>query len=121
MKKILLILSFVLLFGASEAFSQCKEIRIPRGRISTTVSGTVNKNYKCYRIRARAGQRIMLHLASRDRRVLFSLREDYDDSDFTAYDVRDWEGETGNVDTYLISVGSDTAKNAAFTLEVTIR
>ena len=121
MKKMLLILSFVLLFGAAEAFSQCKDIRIPRGRVSTTVKGITNKNYQCYRIRARDGQRITLHLASRDRRVTFSLREDYFDADFTAYEVRDWEGETGNVDAYLISVGSDTAKGAAFTLEVTIR
>ena len=121
MKKLLLIISFVLLFGAAEAFSQCKDIRIPRGRISTTVSGIVNKNYKCYRLRARDGQRISLNLAARDRRVTFSLREDYYDADFTAYEVREWEGETGNVDTYLISVGSDRATRAAFTLEVTIR
>lgn len=121
MKKILLITSLVLLFGVSEAWAQCRDIRIPRGRTSTTVSGVVNKNYKCYRIRARGGQRITLHLAARDRGVTFSLREDYYDSDFTAYEVRDWEGETGNVDAYLISVGSDRAKGAAYTLEVTIR
>ena len=121
MKKLLLIVSFILLFGAAEALAQCKDIRIPRGQISTIVKGVINKNYQCFRIRARDGQRITLHLASRDQRVKFSLREDYDDSDFTAYDVRDWEGETGNTDTYLISVGSETAKGAAFTLEVTIR
>ena len=122
MKKVLLVVSFVLLFGVAEAWAQkCRDIRIPRGRTSTIVSGVVNKNYTCYRIRARDGQRITLHLAARDRRVSFSLREDYEDADFTAYEVRDWEGETGNVDAYLISVGSDTASRAAFTLEVTIR
>jgi hypothetical protein len=47
----------------------------------------------------------ILHLASADKRVTFSLSEDYYGSDFTVRDVRDWEGETGNVDAYLISIG----------------
>jgi hypothetical protein len=120
MKKILVIVSFVLLFGAAQAWAQCRDIRIPRGRISTSVSGTTTPKFRCYRIRARDGQRITLHLTSRDQRVTFSMREDYYDADFTAYEVRDWEGETGNVDTYLISVGGGK-NNTPFTLEVTIR
>lgn len=120
MKKILILLAFVLLVGVSESAAQCKDIRIAHGRISTTVKGISTKDYPCYRIRARAGQKITLHLASADKRVTFSMREDYYDSDFTAADVRDWEGETGNVDAYLISIGGGR-KGSAFTLEVTIR
>ena len=122
MRKIMLILSLVLFIGAAEAFAQCKDIRIPRGRISTTVKGTSNgdRNYPCYRIRARAGQKITLHLASPDKRVTFSLRQDYYDADFTADSVRDWEGSTGDVDAYLISVGGGK-RGSPFTLEVTIR
>src|SRR4051812_37183912 len=105
MKKILIILSFVVLFGASEASAQCRDIRIARGRISTAIKGVTTKNFVCYRLRARAGQTITLHLASPDKRVKFSMTQDYFDADFTAEDVRDWEGGVGDVDAYLISVG----------------
>jgi hypothetical protein len=121
MKKILLILSLGLLTGATEARArQCKDIHIPRGRISTAVKGVTTKGYACYRIRARYGQKITLHLASPDRHVTFSLTEDYYDADFTAEDVRDWEGGVGNVDAYLISVGGGK-RGSPFTFEVTIR
>lgn len=120
MKRMLFLLSFVFIVGASEAWAQCKDIRIPRGQISTRVKGISKKNYDCYRIRARAGQKIVLRLAAADKRVTFSLREDYYDADFTAENARDWEGEIGNVDAYLISVGGGK-RGAAYTLEVAIK
>ncbi len=120
MKRLLLLSSFVLIVGVSEAWGQCKDIRIPRGQISTTLKGLSKKTNDCYRLRARAGQKIILHLAAADKRVTFSLSEDSYDADFTAQNVRDWEGETGNVDAYLISVGGGK-RGAAYTLEVTIK
>lgn len=120
MKKLLITMAFVLLFGASEAWAQCKDIRIPRGRTSTSVKSLTTKNYVCYRIRARSGQKITLHLSSPDKRVTFSLTQDYYDADFTAESVRDWEGGVGDVDAYLVSVGGGKT-GSAFTLEVTIR
>jgi hypothetical protein len=120
MKKLGLILSFMLFIGGWEVLAQCKDIKIPRGQVSTVVKGLTTKNNLCYRIRARPGQKIKLHLNSNDARVKFSLSEDYYDADFTAEDVRDWEGELGNVNAYLISVGGGKAKTP-FTLEVTIQ
>lgn len=122
MKKILFILSLVLLAGASEAWAQkCKDIRIPRGQFSTSVKGLTTKNFVCYRIRAAVGQKITLRLTSADKRVKFSLAEDYFDADFTAEDVKFWEGEVGNVDAYLISVGGSGKAGSAFTLDVKIK
>ena len=122
MKKILLVLSIVLIVGASELWAQCRDIRIPRGRISTVVKGFTTKDRLCYRVRARFGQKITLHLASPERRVNFSLFEDYYDSGFTANSVREWQGELSNTDTYLIYVGGDGVKpRTPFTLELTIR
>ena len=120
MNKLILILSFVLIFGASEAWAQCRDIRIPRGRISTVVKGVTAKGYLCYRIRARDNQKITLHLSSAEKSVTFSLRQDYYDADFTAESVRDWTGKIGDVDAYLIAVGGGRAKTP-FTLEVTIK
>lgn len=121
MKKILLILSFVLLFGAAEATAQnCKDVRIPRGKYSVAVKGMTTGNNVCYRVRASGDQTITLQLNSADKRVKFSLFEDYFDSDFTAENVRYWQGGLGNVDSYLVYVSGAKAKTP-FTLEVTIR
>ena len=122
-KRNLILMACLFLFclaDSSEASAQCKNIRIPSGQISTTVKGVTAKKYACYRIRVRAGQKIILHLASADKRVKFSLSQDYYDADFTAENVRDWEGEIGDVDAYLISVGGGKP-GSAYMLEVTIR
>lgn len=105
---------------AGTAWTQCHDIRIPRGQISTVVNGLTIRKYICYRVRARPGQLITLHLTSPDPKVKFSLNEDYYDSDFTAEDVRDWQGEVGNVNAYLMMVGGGRI-GSRFKIELTIR
>ena len=59
-KRNLILMACLFLFclaDSSEASAQCKDIRIPRGQISTTVKGVTAKKYACYRIRARAGKK----------------------------------------------------------------
>ncbi|MFL6374176.1 MAG: hypothetical protein ACJ73D_05880 [Pyrinomonadaceae bacterium] len=120
MKKLLMMIGItVMLTGA--AYSQgCRDIRFAKGHSSAVVDGLTTKHYVCYRIRARSGQTITLHLDSPDPKVKFSMTQDYFDADFTAEDVRDWEGQTGDVDGYLISVGGSRA-GTKFSLSVAIR
>jgi len=116
------IVGFLMILGcfAAASWSQCHDIRIPRGQISTVVNGTTIRKYICYRVRARPGQLITLHLTSPDPKVKFSLSEDYYDADFTAEDVRDWQGEVGNVDAYLMTVGGGRT-GSRYKIELTIK
>jgi len=121
MKKTMFAAVLSILFLGGAAYSQgCRDIRFAKGRSSAVVTGATVKGYLCYRIRARQGQTITMHLDSADPKVKFSLTEDYFDADFTAQDVRDWEGQPGNVDAYLISVGGGRA-GRPFSLSVAIR
>ena len=118
--KRLFLLSVTILLLTGAAYSQkCQDIRFARGRTSTIVNGVTSRGYLCYRVRAKSGQSITMHLDSPDPKVKFSLRQDYYDADFTAQDVRDWEGETGDVDAYLVSIGGSKAARK-FSLSVVI-
>jgi len=120
MRKTLFIVLFVLIAGAATALAQCRDVRIARGRISTVVSGVTAKKGPCYRIRAKRGQTITIHLAAANRGVHFFMTEDYYDAGFTAENVRDWEGQLGNVNAYIVGVEGPRPA-LPFKLEVTIR
>jgi hypothetical protein len=110
--------------GASAA-AQCrgtdaiiqKRIRFARGRTTAVVKDTVRL---CtgheYRLRARAGQTMSLHLAA-GRRTSMTLRAP--DGEALLDGGNDWEGALPSTGEYTIHVGTDAT--ARYTLEVTIR
>ena len=128
MRKMLSILSLALLFGAAQAWAQCKDITIKRGQFSASVKGVINNDEVCYRGRTRVGQKIMVRLISSDSNVGFTLGREYDegnDSDgenelSKAENTRFWEGKIGNADGFLIFV-KGRKKGAVFTLKVSVK
>ena len=117
----------LLLLGATQARAQqCARIRFARGRTTAVLNGKVGSNkYACYKLHARDGQRMTVHLTSPDKRARFSARGDEYDADSLpgADDVTDWEGElqdNSGAGIFIISVHAPRA-GATFTLEVTIR
>ncbi len=127
MRKLVAALAIALTLGASNVWAQCREagpIRFERGRTTGVVKGRVTSARNvCYTVRARAGQRMTVHVTSPGKRVRFNVAG-VGDGDVAqiegAYDVTDWEGELTFGDDYVISVGVPKGADT-FTLEVTIR
>jgi hypothetical protein len=131
MKRLLLIFA-ALAFAASPssansyAAAQCrgtdraipKQIRFARGRTTAVIKDTVRLcTSHEYRLRARQGQTMSVHLAT-GKRTSFTLEapsEAVDDAD----GVKDWNGELLETGEYVVVIGTDAT--AAYTLEVTIR
>lgn len=125
MKRVLSAL-LVLVVSTSGAWAQCSRISFARGRTTAVLSGKVGATKgTCYKLHAREGQHMTVHLTSPSKRVRFSIGPDEYDADMIegAKDVTDWEGDlssnsgSGN---FLIFVDAPRA-GATFTLEVTIR
>ena len=95
-----------------------KTIRFPRGRTTAVIKDTVRL---CtgheYRLRARAGQTMSVHLAT-GRKTSFTLQSPSGTVE-GADGVKDWSGELPESGDYVIIIGTDAT--AAYTLEVTIR
>ena len=113
--------------GASAAAAQCrgtdrvipKQIRFQRGRTTAVIKETVRL---CtgheYRLRARAGQTMTVHLAT-GRRTSFTVYTPTGDTPEGADGSKDWSGELPETGEYTLRIGTDAT--AAYTLEVTIR
>jgi hypothetical protein len=112
---------------ASAAAAQCrgtdriipKQIRFQRGRTTAVIKDTVRL---CtgheYRLRARAGQTMTVHLATGNR-TSFTINTPAGDTPEGADGVKDWSGELSEAGEYIVNIGTDAT--AAYTLEVTIR
>jgi hypothetical protein len=96
-----------------------KEIRFRRGRTTAVIKDTVRL---CtgheYRLRARAGQTMTVHLAT-GRRTSFTVHTPAGDTPEGADGSKDWSGELPETGEYTIAIGTDAT--AAYTLEVTVR
>ena len=136
MRKPLLLIAFTIcaacVFGAgipagvTTAAAQCrgtdrtipKQVRFARGRTTAVIKETVRLcTSHEYRLRARAGQTMTVHLAT-GKRTSFTLQSPagtVEDAD----GVKDWSGELPETGEYVIVIGTDAT--AAYTLEVTIR
>jgi hypothetical protein len=113
--------------AATAAAAQCrgtdrvipKQIRFARGRTTAVIKDTVRL---CtgheYRLRARAGQTMTVHLAAGSR-TSFTLHTPAGDTPEGADGSKDWSGELPETGEYTVSIGTDAT--AAYTLEVTIR
>ena len=94
-----------------------KTIRFAKGRTSAIVKDTVQKGTRHeYRLSARAGQEMILHLATRGNAsfTLYAPREGVLEGG-----VKEWAGPTPETGEYRILIETD--EPASYTLEVTIR
>ena len=102
---------------------KAKRVRFPRGRTTAILHGKVQGDEVAeFVLKARAGQTMIVHLASQKRGVRFDL---FPASERAALvdggeDVRDWAGALPYSGDYVISVYS-TEGAARFTLEITVR
>jgi hypothetical protein len=96
-----------------------KQIRFARSRTTAVIKETVRLcTSHEYRLRARAGQTMSIHLAT-GRRTSFTLLTPSGETVPDADGVKDWSGELADNGEYTITIGTDAT--AAYTLEVTIR
>ena len=111
--------------GATLAAAQCrgtdriigKQMRFARGRTSAVIKDTVRLcTMHEYYFRARAGQKIIAHLATGNRTSMTLFTENGE----TVFDgTKDFEGELPESGRYSLQIGTDAT--AAYTLEITIR
>jgi len=111
--------------AAAAAAAQCrqtdriigKRLRFARGRTSAVVKDTVRLcTMHEYYFRARAGQKIIAHLATGERTSMTLFTE----SGETVFDgTKDFEGELPEGGQYSLQIGTDAT--ARYTLEITIR
>jgi hypothetical protein len=128
MKKLLLIIAALGFINAPVgAAAQCrgtdrtipKQVRFARGRTTAVIKDTVRLcTSHEYRLRARAGQTMSIHLATGSK-TSFTLQTPSGDTVGDADGVKDWSGELPDTGSYVIVIGTDAT--AAYTLEVTIR
>jgi len=96
-----------------------KTIKFARGRTTAVIKDTVRLcTSHEFRLRARQGQTMSIHLAT-GRRTSFTLQTPSGDTVGDADGVKDWSGELADNGEYTIVIGTDAT--AAYTLEVTIR
>jgi len=101
-----------------------KRIRFLRGRTTAVEKGSIAfARSRVYRLGARSGQTMSLHLASASREVTFSLIAPGGETVEGAFGVRDWSGELPESGDYTITVVNNRERSAAspYTLQVTIR
>ena len=126
MKKVVALFVSVFLLGTAGALAQrhrTKRIQFERGRTTAVVKGQVDaKTIDNYDIRARAGQRMIVHLTSPGKNVRFGIAlPGFDAGELEgASQVTDWEGELPDTGDYNIAVFVKKGAGT-YTLEVTIR
>jgi hypothetical protein len=112
--------------SAPNAAAQCrradtlipKTIRFARGRTTAVLNDTVRLcTSHEYRLRAKAGQTMSVHLAAGPK-TSFTILPPATELE-GADGVKDWQGELPDTGEYTITIGTDAT--AKYTLEVTIR
>lgn len=125
MKKCATALLLALLLSAPDVWAQCvagtRRVNFQRGRTTAVLKGRVvaGRDY-CYRLRARAGQRMTVHLTSRARGARFSVFPPAHGAYAVAAELSDWEGLLEEDGDYMISLSVPKGADA-YTLEVSIR
>jgi hypothetical protein len=129
MKRLVVALLTLLLLIAPSAWAQ-KRVKFPPGRTTVVLKGKTTggpsesggMNPVSYKLRARAGQQMTLHLTSAKKNAVFGLYAPGMDLVEGAQSVADWSGTLPKTGDYEIIVfPQDEVTNTTFTLEVTIR
>jgi hypothetical protein len=110
--------------GAAAQGGKVKRVKFPRGRTTAVLTGAVVRGTQDrYILGAREGQRMTVHITSREKNAVFVVLG----PDATALpgaeegsDATDWAGTLPVPGDYSIWIGP-TRGNATYTLEVTIR
>src|SRR4030095_1690960 len=112
-----------LLLSTTDARAQCdgpRRVAFQRGLTTAVLKGEIPTSKAiCYQLRARAGQKMIVHLAAATRGVVFTVVPDGYDVEPIAQDVTSWEGVLDAAGDYTISVHAPRA-GQLFTLEISI-
>jgi hypothetical protein len=129
MKRLIVALLALSFMTAQTTWAQ-KRIRFPPGRTTVVLKGKTTggpsesggMNPVSYRLRARKGQEMTLHLTSAKNNAVFGLYAPGMDLVEGAQNTADWSGTLPKTGDYEIIVfPEDEMTNTTFTLEVTIR
>jgi hypothetical protein len=119
-----------LLLATAPAWGKTVTVRFPKGRTTVILKGRTTGGPSesggmdpiTYRLRAKAGQTLTLHLTSAKKNAVFGVWAPGMDPVDVGANPTDWSGTLPKNGNYEISVWpEDEATNTAFTLEVTIR
>jgi len=129
MKKLSIPFLAILLVATVTTWAQ-KRVKFPPGRTTVILKGKTTggpsesggMNPVSYKLRARKGQTMTLHLTSAKKNALFGLYAPGMDLVEGAQSVADWSGQLPKTGDYEIIVFPEDEKtDTTFTLEVTIR
>lgn len=129
MKKLAISFLAILLLTTATTWAQ-KRVKFPPGRTTVVLRGRTTggpsesggMNPISYKLRARKGQTMTLHLTSAKKNAVFGLYAPGMDLIERAQSVADWSGELPKTGDYEIIVFPEDEKtNTRFTLEITIR
>ncbi len=130
MKKLALALLTLLLLTASTTWARTIRVKFPPGRTTAVLKGKTTGGPSesggmdpvAYRLRARRGQQMSLHLVSAKKNAVFGVYLPGMDLLEGAQGVTDWSGPLPKTGDYEIIVyPDDEATDTTFTLEITIR
>ena len=120
----------VLLLAVAPAWGKTIVVRFPKGRTTVILKGRTTggpsesggMNPITYRLRAKAGQTLTLHLTSAKKNAVFGVWAPGMDPVDVGTNHTDWSGTLPKTGNYEISVWpEDEATDTAFTLELTVR
>lgn len=129
MKKITAILLMMFLL-ATTAWAKTIRVKFPPGRTTVILKGRTTGGPSesggmdpiAYRLKARKGQQMTLHLTSAKKNAVFGLYSPGMNPMDVGQNPKDWSGTLPATGTYEIIVfPDDESTNTTFTLELTIR
>jgi hypothetical protein len=130
MKRFAVVLLALLLLTAPNAWAKTIRVKFPPGRTTVVLKGRTTGGPSesggmdpiTYRLRARRGQTLTLHLISAKKNAIFGVWAPGMNPMDVGQNPTDWTGTLPKTGDYEISVWpEDEATNTTFTLEVTIR
>lgn len=130
MKRPAVALLSLLLFMATTTWAKTIRVKFPPGRTTVILKGRTTGGPSegggmdpiTYRLRARKGQQMTLHLVSSKKNAVLGVHSPGMDLLEGAQGVKDWSGTLPKSGDYEIMVfPEDEATDTAFTLEVTVR
>jgi len=130
MKRVSLLVIVGMLFIAGTVWAKTIRVKFPPGRTTVVLKGRTTGGPSesggmdpiTYRLRAKQGQTMTLHLTSAKKNAVLGVWAPGMDPINVGQDVSDWSGQLPKSGDYEISVWpKDEKTNTTFTLEITVR